>query len=88
MASYRRPNVTGDFNLTTYGISSYMEAALPLGGAFSATSGYLSQAISYVGTSSLNGCSFNFDASRSNSVYTDSGKVYPLTIFANYLIKI
>lgn len=81
------PNVKGDFNLATYGISSYMEAALPLGGAFSATSGYLSQAISYVGSSSPNGCSFSFDASRSNSVYTDSGKVYPASIALNFIIK-
>ena len=28
-----------------------------------------------------------FDASRSEAVYTDSGKVYPLSLALNYIIK-
>ena len=39
-------------------------------------------------TTGVNG-SFDiyFDASRSNSVYTDSGKVYPLSLALNFIIK-
>lgn len=29
----------------------------------------------------------SFDALRSNSVYTDSGKVYPLSLALNFIIK-
>lgn len=31
--------------------------------------------------------SIGLDASRSNSVYTDSGKVYPLSLALNFIIK-
>ena len=31
--------------------------------------------------------SVNLDASRSNSIYTDNGKVYPASLALNYIIK-
>ena len=54
------------------------------GGAFSHRNG--SQKGS---ASSGNGANdlFDFDAHNSNAVYTDSGKVYPLSLALNFIIK-
>ena len=40
-----------------------------------------------VGTSTSNITSFTLNAHNSNSVYTDSGKVYPASLALNYIIK-
>ena len=39
------------------------------------------------GTTSVNRSDVSFDAHNSNSVYTDSGKVYPLSLALNFIIK-
>ena len=55
-----------------------------VGGAF-----YMGDNIIYkIGANDEYGCANkNFDASRSNSIYTDSGKVYPLSLALNFIIK-
>ena len=39
------------------------------------------------GSGSGNSSAISIDASRSNSVYTNSGKVYPLSLALNFIIK-
>ena len=36
---------------------------------------------------SATGYTLTFSASKSNSIYTDSGKVYPLSLALNFIIK-
>lgn len=57
------------------------------------TSGAITNIFSDVATLGLlwgdsrNGVQVNFNANWSNSVYTDSGKVYPLSLALNFIIK-
>jgi len=56
-----------------------------LGGAFYTTA----TGTGHLPTSGMNftDAQVNFDASRTSSVYTNSGKVYPLSLTLNYIIK-
>lgn len=68
------PNITGaiDSNGATAGGAFYMGAETPYK---TSPTGLYGSAVKY------------FDASRSNAVYTDSGKVYPLSLALNFIIK-
>ena len=74
------PNITGYFYYLTHGTVNNGEA----GGAFSHSNG--SQKGS---ASSGNGANdlFDFNAHNSTSTYVDSGKVYPLSLALNFIIK-
>ena len=54
-----------------------------ISGAFSGN--YASENLAGAQVSSLNDLSFN--ANSSNSIYTDSGKVSPLSLALNFIIK-
>ncbi len=73
------PNVTGN-------TSPYISTGTDNSGALYTITG--GQYFSYYGGSTIaNKASINFDASCSNSVYTDSGKIYPLSLALNFIIK-
>lgn len=73
------PNIKGDFGWEGYGL--YKTAS----GAFSGVSSTVLNFSQLSGSSTFS--VIKLDASNSNSVYTDSGKVYPLSLALNFIIK-
>ena len=70
------PNITGGFYADTY-TTGYGS------GAFSSqTNNYSNEA-----GSNRAYAYFSFDAHKSNAIYTDNGKVYPLSLALNFIIK-
>ena len=67
------PNITGQFGIVLYGYAS---------GAF--TTGTKGTGITSNPSTDYR---IDFNAHNSNSIYTDSGKVYPLSLALNFIIK-
>lgn len=73
------PNITGNI------LDVLVWANHSANGAFSDVGGWL--ALGSTGGSSMGATRFSFDASRSSAIYTNLGKVYPLSLSLNYIIK-
>ena len=71
------PNITGSSSISTHGGST-------LGGAF--LNGSTINAMQ-LHSGAYSDTLIGFDAHSSNAVYTDSGKVYPLSLALNFIIK-
>jgi hypothetical protein len=76
------PNINGEqINM----VSGSNQAIVVGSGALTST---LQWATGYAPSGSGSGMrTLSFDASKSNSIYTDSGKVYPLSLALNFIIK-
>ena len=83
------PNIKGDLNTSRAGVdSTYSEMGAGLVDTSGAISPYYRNQQALGGTGSYEFLSgFAFNASSSNSIYTDSGKVYPLSLALNFIIK-
>ena len=71
-----RPNVTGRWQskpISGGGVSGAITAIAQGNGSYA--------------NDGIGPVTFEFDASNSNSIYTDSGKVYPLSLALNFIIK-
>lgn len=67
--------------------AGYSSQSVTQQGALSFVTGNC-QRISSISTTSSNGYTgFSVNANSSNAVYTDSGKVYPLSLALNFIIK-
>lgn len=71
------PNITGSVSISTHGGST------PSGALLSGTATNAMATHPSVQSNPLIG----FNAHTSNAVYTDSGKVYPLSLALNFIIK-
>jgi microcystin-dependent protein len=89
------PNINGDYRLGGVGSTSNVNVSLGWGmistaypsGALSAKVGSCN-AVSNVPSASYNQAyGLDFNANSSNSIYTDSGKVYPASIALNFIIR-
>lgn len=70
------PNITGKFSGGQYKVAS------------GATSQHTTNAAAFTSHSaSFTMENYDFNASESNAIYTDSGKVFPLSLHLNYIVK-
>jgi len=77
------PNITGLMNLT---MGDYIKPEDD-SGALKGQVGSVVNGYSFAGTRTNHNTQIAFNAYDSNNVYTDSGKVYPLSLALNFIIK-
>lgn len=77
--SEQLPNITGIIFNPVNTSGAFNTTTIPMSGYYYNNKGNIEDKV--------NQFQVNFDASRSNSIYTDSGKVYPASIALNFIIK-
>lgn len=81
MASHRRPNVIGNIIMASY------ESAASVGNGCFSNSPKIYDLMVTPGSYGYFQRTLTMNASNSNTVFTDSGKVYPLSLALNFIIK-
>ena len=77
------PNITGLFDI--YDANGYAMRGYGTGAVYCTEGSYRQPAITSGSGSGMN--AFNINSAYSNSIYTDSGHVYPLSLALNFIIK-
>lgn len=81
------PNVKGDITAqSTGGAIIAVQADDPQHGALYCSNYGYENITHYSGLAQAN--TLNLNASRSNSIYTDNGRIFPRSILLNYILKV